>query len=119
MAWVKTPVIFPWLFFRLKWKFITSSKTVYFTFDDGPTPEITRFVLDQLDKYDAKATFFCLGRNVERNPEIYTEIVSRGHKTGNHTYSHLNGWKTELKTYLADVELAKSDHAFFDHLMAK
>lgn len=66
---------------------------VYLTFDDGPTPGITEWVLDTLDRYDAKATFFCLGRNVERHPELLQEILRRGHKAGNHTYSHIKGWK--------------------------
>jgi peptidoglycan-N-acetylglucosamine deacetylase len=88
------------------WDKNKSGKTLYLTFDDGPTPEITRQVMDILDKYNAKATFFCLGRNVERHPEIYTEILKRGHQVGNHTYSHLKGWETGNKEYFLDIELA-------------
>ena len=79
---------------------------VYLTFDDGPTPIITEKVLDILDKFKIKSTFFCLGRNVDKYPEIYNEIIKRGHAIGNHTYSHLNGWKTKYKEYVNDVELA-------------
>ena len=83
-------------------------KTIYFTFDDGPTKKVTDFVIDELKKHDAKATFFCLGRNVEKNPELYKKIIDNGHKAGNHTYSHLNGWKTNKANYLADIEFAKT-----------
>jgi peptidoglycan-N-acetylglucosamine deacetylase len=88
------------------WDKYGSGKKLYLTFDDGPTPEITYRVLDILDQYNAKATFFCLGRNVERHPEIYQEILKRGHKTGNHTYSHLKGWEAGNKEYFQDIELA-------------
>ena len=108
MAWAKTPNILPLIFYRLKWKFKTSEKVVFFTFDDGPTPEVTDFVLNILDKYNAKATFFCLGRNVEKYPEIYNRIVLKEHKTGNHTYSHLDGWKTNSKRYMADTNFART-----------
>jgi peptidoglycan/xylan/chitin deacetylase (PgdA/CDA1 family) len=83
-----------------------TGKKLYLTFDDGPTPAVTNEILDLLDKFNAKATFFCLGRNVERHPEIYSEIIKRGHKTGNHTYSHLKGWETKNKEYFQDIELA-------------
>jgi len=88
------------------WDCSGNGKTLYLTFDDGPTPEITDEVLKILNDYKAMATFFCLGRNVERHPEIYGRIVEAGHAVGNHTYSHLRGWKHEVKTYLSDVELA-------------
>ncbi len=84
------------------------SKTIYLTFDDGPTPEITNWILDQLAQYDAKATFFCIGRNVEHYPELYSNILSTSHSVGNHTYSHLKGWKTNTNEYLNDIELAKN-----------
>lgn len=79
---------------------------MYLTFDDGPTPEITEWVLEQLLHYSAKATFFCIGRNVERHPEIYQKIIEQGHAIGNHTYSHLNGWKTRGIEYINDINLA-------------
>ena len=87
---------------------IKESKSIYLTFDDGPTPEITEKVLAVLDEKKIKATFFCLGRNVERHYDIYKKILQAGHKTGNHTYSHLNGWKTKFYEYINDVELANN-----------
>lgn len=108
MAWVKTPNIVRWFFYRLKWSFRTNRKVIYLTFDDGPTPVVTDFVIDELNKYSAKATFFCLGRNVEKYPEIYQRLLDNGHKTGNHTYSHLDGWKTSSKNYMADTNLART-----------
>ncbi len=81
--------------------------TVYITFDDGPHPTVTPFVLEQLDKYDAHATFFCVGNNVTKFPEVYELVLSKGHSTGNHTFNHMNGWKTNNETYLANIELAK------------
>ena len=108
MAWVKTPNIVQWLFYKLKWRFRTNRKVIYLTFDDGPTPEVTDFVIDELNKYEAKATFFCLGRNVEKYPDIYQRLLNKGHKTGNHTYSHLDGWKTNSKNYMADTHYART-----------
>jgi peptidoglycan/xylan/chitin deacetylase (PgdA/CDA1 family) len=81
-------------------------KELFLTFDDGPTLGITRNVLDILDSFGAKATFFCLGRNIERHPEDFREIIERGHNVGNHTYSHLKGWKIPDKVYYDDIELA-------------
>lgn len=88
------------------WDIRNATKTLFLTFDDGPTPEITEHVLEILDSYNAKASFFCLGRNVERHYDIYAEILRRGHVSGNHTYSHLKGWKTENKDYFEDIDLA-------------
>ena len=90
------------------WKKETKSKTIYLTFDDGPTPEVTDWVLKTLEKYNAKATFFCIGKNVVENPELVKSIVQKGHTIGNHTYSHLNGWRTSFKTYTADVLKAQT-----------
>ncbi len=83
-----------------------SERAVYLTFDDGPTPGITEEVLQLLEQYKARATFFCLGRNVERHPEVFRKILDAGHSVGNHTYSHLRGWKTANEAYRNDVELA-------------
>jgi len=95
--------MFYWSF---HWRIKSKSQHLYLTFDDGPTPEITIWVLNELDRYKAKATFFCIGRNVERHPEIYNEILKRGHAIGNHTYSHLKGWRTNNKEYVEDIQLA-------------
>jgi peptidoglycan/xylan/chitin deacetylase (PgdA/CDA1 family) len=89
---------------QLIWQIKTEKKEIYLTFDDGPHPEITKKVMDILDEYGAKATFFCVGHNVEKFPETYSEILNRGHKTGNHTYNHLNGWKVKRKEYFENIE---------------
>lgn len=78
-------------------------KIAYLTFDDGPIPETTPYILNTLRKYGVKATFFCVGENVKKHPELYKEIIKEGHFVGNHTFHHLKGWKTPLKTYLENV----------------
>ena len=88
------------------WRFNTDRKTVYLTFDDGPVPGLTTWVLDLLDKYNIKATFFCVGDNVQKHPELYHEIQERGHKVGNHTFHHIQGLKTDTLSYLKDVQEA-------------
>ncbi len=90
--------------FKLRGK--RHSKILYLTFDDGPTPQVTEWVLDTLDRFNAKATFFCIAKNVELYPDIYQEILRRGHAVGNHTYSHVNSWNTPNREYINDVELA-------------
>lgn len=85
----------------------TSEKKIYLTFDDGPHPIATPFVLEELKKYNAKATFFCIGKNVVEHPELYKRIIDEGHKVGNHTYNHLNGWKTEDALYMDNIAEAK------------
>ena len=80
---------------------------LYITFDDGPHPVITPIVLDELKKYGARATFFCVGKNVLDYPQVYTRILDEGHAVGNHSFSHLNGWKTANGEYLADIAKAK------------
>ncbi len=100
---VKTPGWLMKLFPKRVWRKNTDRREIFLTFDDGPHPVITPFVLDELKKHNAAATFFCIGKNVAAYPEIYQRILSEGHKTGNHTYRHLNGWKTENETYLSDI----------------
>ncbi len=90
----------------LTWRLNPENKTIYLTFDDGPTKGVTDQVLDMLKNYNAKATFFCLGKNVEWNKELYERILREGHQIGNHTYNHLNGWKTNNSEYLRDVHRA-------------
>ncbi len=89
------------------WRVNTEKKILYLTFDDGPVPKLTENLLDILDKYKAKASFFCVGENVSKYPEIYKEIINRKHLSGNHTYSHLNGWKTSGKIYLDNIRKAE------------
>jgi len=81
---------------------------VYLTFDDGPHPGATPFVLKQLESYNAKATFFCIGKCVAAHPEIYAQTVAAGHSVGNHTYNHLNGWKTSVEDYITNITEAGS-----------
>lgn len=88
------------------WRKHTDTRCVYLTFDDGPIPELTPWVLQQLAAHQAKATFFCIGQNVERNPEIFHNIVKEGHTIGNHTHRHLDGWKTKPDKYAEDIALA-------------
>ncbi len=88
------------------WAFSRKSNAIYLTFDDGPIPEVTPWVLDELKKHHAKATFFCIGENVQKYPEIFQRIISEGHAVGNHTFNHLNGWKTETSEYVENVEKA-------------
>jgi peptidoglycan-N-acetylglucosamine deacetylase len=88
------------------WNINGDSKSVYLTFDDGPTPEVTQWVLDRLDEYDAKGTFFCLGRNVEAHSDIFRDIVKRGHSVGNHTYSHMKGYSASNSKYMNDIQMA-------------
>lgn len=107
MIYWNTPKFVMRWYKHLDWHFSRNEKVIYLTFDDGPTPVITHQVLDILDTYKARATFFCLGRNVDRHSDIYNEILRRGHAVGNHTYSHLKGWRTGLKTYIQDAHLAE------------
>ena len=105
---VKTPLLLKKLYPDCLWDVKTKENILYLTFDDGPTPEVTPFVLNELKKYGAKATFFCIGKNVKDNFDIYKQTISERHKPGNHTFNHLNGWKTEDKKYLDDIKEAEN-----------
>ena len=104
MHLVKTPWWLRALYPSLTWRIKKPGKTIYLTFDDGPHETATAFVLDQLRKFNAKASFFCIGKNVAAHPDIYERILREGHSTGNHTYNHLNGWKTDDAVYLKEIE---------------
>lgn len=93
---------------RMTWDLRSERREVYLTFDDGPTPGVTPWVLEQLEKAHAKATFFLLGRNVDKHPELLCQILASGHSIGNHSYSHLKGFRSSIKRYMEDIELAGS-----------
>jgi peptidoglycan-N-acetylglucosamine deacetylase len=99
----KTPALLKTIYKSGTWNFSPAKPSVYLTFDDGPHPTATPFVLEQLKKYDAKATFFCIGKNVIEHPAIYQQILEEGHATGNHTHNHLNGWKTSTDKYMENI----------------
>ena len=107
------PLLLRWMYPRAFWRMNKNEKAVYLTFDDGPIPEITPWVLDLLDKYHIKATFFLVGDNVRKHPEEFKMIVERGHRLGNHTFNHIQGLKYLSYNYLANVnkadELIKSN----------
>lgn len=105
---VKIPKILQRLFPSYRWCFQPIQKEIYLTFDDGPTPKITNFVLDQLKEYRAKATFFCIGKNVKKHPKIYHKILKEGHAVGNHTFNHLNSFWTKKEAYAANVKRASA-----------
>ncbi len=85
------------------WKIPSTDKDIYLTFDDGPIPYLTGYVLDILDDFDAKATFFCVGDNMRKHPEICEKVFDKGHLIGNHTFNHLKGWSTKNSLYLKNI----------------
>lgn len=104
----KTPFWLKKLYPTCLWNYPSEAgKKIYLSFDDGPHPIATPFVLDQLKLFKAKASFFCIGKNVVEEGAIYKRILLEGHRVGNHTYNHLNGWKTETKVYLENIEKAR------------
>ena len=100
---IKTPRWVKRLFPAYVWHLPAPNKEVYLTFDDGPHPQVTPIILDLLQQYGAKATFFCVGSNVVLYPQVYERILQEGHAVGNHTHTHVNGWKTGTNAYLQDV----------------
>lgn len=104
----KTPKFINALFPNYIWHINTLEKVIYLTFDDGPTPKITRYTLDVLAKFNAKATFFCIGANIKKYPNIFKEIIKEKHTIGNHTQHHLKGWSTKTTDYLLDIKTCKT-----------
>ena len=100
----KTPKLIQRLFPKYIWKKASLTKTIYLTFDDGPTPKITQWTLDILKKYNAKATFFCIGDNIKKYPELFKSVYNDGHTIGNHTFNHLKGWRTDTNSYVKNTE---------------
>ncbi|TDD96556.1 polysaccharide deacetylase family protein [Flavobacterium cellulosilyticum] len=102
--WIKTNSFIKQIFSNYIWAIPNNDNKVYLTFDDGPTPEITEWVLQELKKYNAKATFFCIGKNIEKHPDIFSKVITEGHSFGNHTFNHLNGWKSSTDEYLDNLK---------------
>lgn len=107
LYFIKTPKIVRLFFKNYLWKIDTDKKEIYLTFDDGPTPKVTEFVLKTLKTYNAKATFFCIGKNIIAHPKLFNQIINDGHGVGNHTQNHLNGWATKTKQYIHNIETAQ------------
>lgn len=101
---VKNPLWVQWIFRQRIWSFRNTPNTVFLTFDDGPIPSVTPWVLSELKKHNAKATFFCVGENIAKNKSLFESIISEGHAIGNHTYNHLNGWETGTTEYMNNVQ---------------
>lgn len=99
----RTPFFLPLFYPSLTWRMPSDEKVVYLTFDDGPVPGVTEFVLDELARFSIRATFFCIGDNVKKHPDIFQRIMRDGHAIGNHTMNHLNGWRTKNVDYLENV----------------
>jgi peptidoglycan/xylan/chitin deacetylase (PgdA/CDA1 family) len=118
----RTPFFLPWLYPSLTWRMNANKKELFLTFDDGPVPGPTEFVLDTLNHASVKGTFFCIGENIRKHPEIFSKITDAGHTIGNHTFSHLNGWSvstdeylenvSRFETLLNDIGLVKKDKLF-------
>ncbi len=106
--WIKTHWIIKKIFSKYMWSKDQNEKVVYLTFDDGPTPQITDWVLQQLQQYNAKATFFCIGKNIEEQPEIFQRLLELGNAIGNHTHNHINGWRSSKNTYLDNIEICEN-----------
>ena len=104
-ALVRPPYLFRKLFPGALWRMNKSEKKIYLTFDDGPVPGVTPEALSVLQQFNVKATFFCVGNNVQKYPEIFKQIISEGHAVGNHTFGHADGWNTTTKNYLKEVQL--------------
>ncbi|HYG40788.1 MAG TPA: polysaccharide deacetylase family protein [Cytophagales bacterium] len=96
------------LYPSLVWNRERNGKSLYLTFDDGPIPEVTEFVLEELKKFEAKATFFCVGENIKKNKAVFENIIADGHAVGNHSYNHLNGFKTPVEIYLENIKKCDS-----------
>lgn len=115
MYFFTVPKIIKWWFKDLCWQMpVSSEKKIYLTFDDGPIPEVTEFVLDELNKYRAQATFFCVGENIYKHPHILKKILENGHSVGNHTYNHVKGWQMDNHAYLSNIQ--KFEEEFKKHL---
>lgn len=107
MRYFKTPAIIAKTFKSIWWKLPQEKPTIFLTFDDGPIPELTPYVLETLQKFQAKATFFCVGDNIRKHPDIFQNLLQYGHQVGNHTFNHLNAWKVHKNEYLQNIALCQ------------
>jgi peptidoglycan-N-acetylglucosamine deacetylase len=105
----RTPFIFPLIYPSLTWRIPSVEKELYLTFDDGPVIGPTEFVLDILQKSSALATFFCIGDNIRKHPEVFRKIINHGHAIGNHTFNHVNGWRTSTVEYVRNTALCQAE----------
>lgn len=103
MYLIKTPQVIQNLFPNFTWRIPSKEKVLFLTFDDGPIPEVTTWVIEQLNNFNAEATFFCVGDNIRKYPEVFQSILDNGHSVGNHTFNHLNGWNTDNIPYYHNV----------------
>jgi peptidoglycan/xylan/chitin deacetylase (PgdA/CDA1 family) len=107
--WIKTNSLIKRIFSNYIWDIPNVDNKIYLTFDDGPTPKITEWVLDILKEHQIKATFFCIGKNIQKHSAIFNKIIDNGHAIGNHTFNHLNGWNTLNEEYLKDIGACRSE----------
>ena len=107
--WIKTNWLVKRIFPKYVWSIPNNEKKVFLTFDDGPTPEITEWVLAELRNYNVKATFFCIGDNIRKYPAIFQKVLAENHSIGNHTFNHLKGWKTPTEDYIENAKLCQSE----------
>jgi peptidoglycan/xylan/chitin deacetylase (PgdA/CDA1 family) len=107
--WIKTNSLIKRIFSNYIWDIPNMENKIYLTFDDGPTPEITEWVLEVLNEHQIKATFFCIGKNIQKHPVIYNKVIDNKHAIGNHTFNHLNGWRTTTDDYLKNIALCNSE----------
>lgn len=101
--WIKTNTFIKKIFSNYVWDIPSRENKIYLTFDDGPTPDVTEWVLEELKKHQAKATFFCIGKNIDSNTDLFQKIIDDGHIIGNHTFNHFNGWKSKTDDYLKNT----------------
>jgi peptidoglycan/xylan/chitin deacetylase (PgdA/CDA1 family) len=99
-----SPIWLQWFYPTLTWHKSRKEKIIFLTFDDGPIPVVTPFVLNTLKKFNAEATFFCIGENIDKHPEVFADVIEAGHKVGNHTYNHLKGWNFKDNEYLDNIK---------------
>ncbi len=107
--WIKTNTFIKKILSNYVWDIPNTENKIYLTFDDGPTPDVTEWVLEELKKHHAKATFFCIGKNIKNNPDLFKKVINDGHAIGNHTFNHFNGWKTRSDEYLENTFQCQSE----------